>query len=185
MLVDLAGDQSAIFAVSEGEGIGDWFAAPDEVGLDSLRSLEVEVVPGLRLLRRGAAPTGRWSAERMAVAMTLFAGRSDVVVVDCGREPLGSLPAGAVTTMVTRACYLALRRVRSERDPSAHVVLIEEPGRALSRRDIAAAVGEIDVVIPWDPAVARAVDAGMLATRVPRSLRPLRRLAEPSGWVRS
>jgi hypothetical protein len=59
----------------------------------------------------------------------------------------------------------------------SRIVLIEEPGRALSRRDIEAAIGAIAVVLPYDPAVARAVDAGLLASRMPRSLRPLRRLS--------
>ncbi len=185
LLVDLAGDQTAIFGVAEGEGIGDWFAAPADVGPESLRALGVDIVAGLRLLRLGTVPSCRWEAERMALAMALFETSADFVVVDCGREPVGSLPAGATTTVVTRACYLSVRRVRGELPPGSRIVLVEEPGRALSRRDIAAALGEIDVVIPWDPAIARAVDAGMLATRVPRSLRPLRGLVEPTGRARA
>jgi len=51
------------------------------------------------------------------------------------------------------------------------VVLVREPGRALGRHDVEDALqvpvrAEIDV----EPAVARAVDAGLLATRLPRSL---------------
>ena len=54
------------------------------------------------------------------------------------------------------------------------LVVIEEPGRALRADDVAAAVG----VPVWrrltaDPAVARSVDAGLLAVRLPRSLRGL------------
>jgi hypothetical protein len=55
-------------------------------------------------------------------------------------------------------------------------VLIREPGRALHAADVERAVG-VPVVaeLDLDPAVARAVDAGLLAARLPRSLQ--RRLA--------
>jgi hypothetical protein len=51
------------------------------------------------------------------------------------------------------------------------VVLINEPGRALGRKDIESVLGipvVADVLI--DPNVARAVDAGLLAGRLPRTL---------------
>lgn len=176
LLVDLAGDQPAIFGVDGGEGVGDWFAAADDVGPESLRSLEVEISDRLRLLRRGIAPSSQWSPERMAVAMAVFERRPDLVVVDGGRQTGCGLPSSAATVVVVRACYLGVRRVADAARNGARIVVIEEPGRALSRRDIEAVLGELDVVLAWDPAVARAVDAGLLASRVPRSLRPLRRL---------
>jgi hypothetical protein len=58
-------------------------------------------------------------------------------------------------------------------------VLVREPGRALDRGDVESllsvpVVAEIDV----DPAVARSVDAGLLARHAPRHLtRALRRVA--------
>ena len=63
----------------------------------------------------------------------------------------------------------------SVRRPSG-VVLIEEDGRAISRRDVEAALGvPVRVVIAHDKRIARAVDAGLLSARVPallqRSLR--------------
>jgi hypothetical protein len=185
LLVDLAGDQSAIFGVDGGDGIGDWFAAADDVGPDALRSLEAGVGDRLRLLRAGQAPAGQWSPERMAVAMTLFERSLDLVVVDGGRQTGCGLPANAATVVVTRACYLGVRRLADAPRGRSRVVVIREPGRALSRHDIEAALGAVDVVLSWDPAVARAVDAGLLASRVPRSLRPLRRLLEPEPTVGS
>ncbi|MEZ5246516.1 MAG: hypothetical protein R2707_15560 [Acidimicrobiales bacterium] len=196
LLVDLAGDQSAIFGVDGGEGIGDWFAAADDVGPDALRSLEVAVGDRLRLLRTGRASVGRWSPERMAVAMALFETGPDLVVVDGGRQNGCGLPARAASVVVIRACYLGVRRavdaagintagINTAGIDTARIVLIEEPGRALSRRDIEAAVGGVDIVLPWDPAVGRAVDAGLLASRIPRSLRPLRRLLVPESTVRA
>ena len=81
--------------------------------------------------------------------------------------------------LVTRPCYLALRRaVRGETRPTG-VVLVDEPGRALSRRDVEHALGvPVEATVSFDPAVARAVDAGLLATRLPRVIsKELRRAA--------
>jgi hypothetical protein len=51
------------------------------------------------------------------------------------------------------------------------VIVIHEPGRVLSAEDVATAVGAPVVAeINLDPAVARAVDAGLLASRLPPSL---------------
>ena len=52
------------------------------------------------------------------------------------------------------------------------IALVDEPGRALRGADVRAATGcEVRGRLPCDPAVARAVDAGLLATRLPRSAR--------------
>jgi hypothetical protein len=48
------------------------------------------------------------------------------------------------------------------------VVVVDEPGRALSERDIEAALGApIVASVSLDPAIARAVDSGLLAARLP------------------
>ena len=56
---------------------------------------------------------------------------------------------------------------------------MSEPGRSLTRHDVAAALGApVVAVVEIDPAVARAVDAGLLASRLPRGLaRELRGVA--------
>lgn len=84
--------------------------------------------------------------------------------------------------VVTRPCYLAARaesRTRQYEDRADGLIVITEPGRALSADDMAGATG-VPVVaeIPWDPAVARAIDAGLLAARLPASL------ARPLGAIR-
>ena len=103
------------------------------------------------------------------------------VVIDAGT---GDPPSALVdhadrALLVTRACYPSLRRaVRAEARPTG-VVLVDEPGRALSFRDIEHALGAPVVAnVSIDPAIARAVDAGLLATRLPRVItRELRRVA--------
>jgi hypothetical protein len=56
---------------------------------------------------------------------------------------------------------------------------VREPGRALGAADVEAVLGvDVTAEVPWDPAVARAMDAGLLATRLPTVLvRALRRAA--------
>jgi hypothetical protein len=55
------------------------------------------------------------------------------------------------------------------------VILVNEPGRVLTRHDVAAAAkAPIVAEVPLDPQVARLVDAGLLRGRFPRSLQPLR-----------
>jgi hypothetical protein len=112
------------------------------------------------------------------VALGAHAG---TVVVDAGTgpPPIALLDAADRSLLVTRACYLALRRaVTLEVRPSG-VVLVEEPGRALRPRDVEAAIdAPVAATIALDPAVARAVDAGLLAARLPRLIqRELRNAA--------
>jgi hypothetical protein len=82
------------------------------------------------------------------------------------------LTAGGVQSLlVIRPCFLALRRATQASCRPSGVILVREPGRALRTRDVEHALGvgvvaEVDV----DPAVARAVDAGLLQARLPRPL---------------
>lgn len=104
-----------------------------------------------------------------------FAPSRDLVVMSDG------LTAAPTTrkVLVTRPCYLALRaECRAEVRPDA-VVLIREPGRALSTRGLQAALnvdGRNVWPVPFEPAVARMVDAGLLLARLPQAVRGLRSL---------
>jgi hypothetical protein len=103
------------------------------------------------------------------------------VIIDAGTgEPHPALVAMAEHRMlVTRPCYLSLRRAtRASVQPNG-VIVVDEPGHSLSVRDIERAIGEPVVAkVSFDPAIARAVDAGLLTTRLPRvAVRQLRRVA--------
>ncbi len=76
--------------------------------------------------------------------------------------------------LVTRLCFLGLRRAaRAPLRPSG-VVVIRAAGRALTVVDAEATSGAPVVAdLPVDPAVGRAVDAGLFTTRLPRSLADL------------
>lgn len=182
LLVDLAGDLAAVLAVeAPGAGVAEWVASSDAPP-EALTALAVEVVPGLRLLPPGADVIPR-DHPRLPLLLELAALDADRVIVDAGvvtGEPWW--PHGARSVVVVRACYLAVRRLAGRSDHAgASIVLIEEPGRALTRHDVAAAVGGPVTTLAWDPAVARAVDAGLLARRLPRSLRGLRDLDRRGG----
>lgn len=78
----------------------------------------------------------------------------------------------AAPVLVIRPCYLALRRAIASAIPTDSVVLIEEPGRSLRADDVAAILNVSNMLrVRHDPAVARAVDAGLLASRLPDALR--------------
>jgi len=90
--------------------------------------------------------------------------RFDLVVHD-GPSDTGT------TLLVTRPCYLALRRAVSLEVSTEGVVVIMEPGRALACEDVAAVTGlPVVATIPLRAEIARAVDAGVLAARLPEPL---------------
>lgn len=181
LLVDVAGDVPAVIGVPDpaGPGLGEWLGAAPEVGLDALGRLEVDAGPGLRLVARGASVTGSTVGLRAESLAALLSRDSRLVVADCGRAdraPGRELAAGAtVSLLVLRPCYLALRRALDAPLHPSGVVLVSEPGRALQRRDIEEVLGvPVWAELPLEAAVARAVDAGLLEARVPRSVhRPL------------
>ena len=57
-LVDLGGDQPAIFGIGTepARGVGDWLAAGLDAPTDALDRLAVEAAPGLALIPRGDEP---------------------------------------------------------------------------------------------------------------------------------
>jgi hypothetical protein len=183
VLADLAGDAPAVLGVPDppGPGIAEWLAAGPSVPTDGLSRLEVPVAPGISLLPVGAGSLD--APGRGEVLAALLGADARPVVADCGTAPTGvHLAVAAAAThslLVLRPCYLALRRaVASSLRPSG-VVLVEEAGRALGRRDVESALGvPVRAVVAHDPRIARAVDAGLLARRLPGLLeRPLRHVA--------
>jgi hypothetical protein len=101
------------------------------------------------------------------------------VVIDAGTGPV---ELDALRLLVVRNCYLALRRAVTL--TADRVVLVTEPHRALGRADVAAVLGFPVTEVPWDPAVARVVDAGLLATRLPRTLTHAVDRLDPTGVTR-
>lgn len=199
VLADLAGDAPAVLGLVEpsSPGLAGWLAAGERVPADALARLEIEAAPGLGLLPRGEGPL---VPGRAGVLAALLDGGSRTVVVDCGRvdsataaggAPGGDGPATAAAAtvmafvaeaqhslLVVRPCYVALRRARAAPVRPTGVIVVDEPGRALTGGDVEAAVeAPIVATVPLDPKVARLVDSGLLNGRLPRSLDPLREAA--------
>lgn len=170
LLIDLCGDVPATVGIAEaaGPGVGDWLA-DDTATAETLLLASTATDGSLLVCHRGAAvpDAPRWSALAAALAAMPMP-----VVVDAGTSPLDPAlrSASAAVWAVVRPCYLALRRAVSMPRPDG-VVLLEEPGRALTHSDVANVLG-VSVVarIPVEPTVARAVDAGLLASRAGRLL---------------
>ena len=176
LVADLVGDVPAALGVPDpaGPGLAAWLAAADDVGADALDRLAVPVAPRLHLLPAGT-PAAAPGPGRGAALAAALAHESRPVVIDAGSCLAGAaldVAAGAaVSLLVMRPCFLALRRAVAAPVRPSGVVLVREPGRSLGRRDVEDALqvpvcAEVDL----EPAVARAVDAGLLAARLPRSL---------------
>lgn len=181
VLADLAGDGAAVLGLPEpdGPGLAGWLAAGDDVPADGLARLEVQASPSLALLPRGRGPL---VPDRAPVLASLLDRGPRPVVIDCGTtERVAAAVVGGAhrSILVIRPCFLALRRAMASPLRPSEVVVIREPGRALSGHDVESAVGApVRVEIETDPAVARAVDSGLMAGRLPRSLeRGLRHVA--------
>lgn len=170
LLVDLSGDSAMALGIAEpnGPGVVDWLASPTATA-DDLIKLAVTVRDEVRLLPRGTGtpPNDQWT--RLATALVAMPN----VIVDAGTgcppQPLHE--AAEHSLLVTRPCFISLRRAQQLGIRPTGVVMVDEPGRALTSSDVEHALS-VPVVaeVRLDPAVARAVDAGLLIARLPRSL---------------
>ena len=179
LLVDTVGDLPMVLGLppGNGDGLSDWLLAPSDVSADALSLLEMPAGERLQLLGAGNATQEAINPERTVLAAELLSRSARLVVVDAGSAgpPDPWLVQGASAVMVIRACYLGIQAALAR--PLAlgtAVVVVEEPGRALRLSDVTAVFnGHKVVAVPWDPAVSRAVDSGLLAHRMPRSLNRL------------
>lgn len=174
ILVDLGGDIPAILGMAEPSiGLSEWIAQPSTHEFDDLL---IEIAPGLSILPRGSASlpdarSGAWS--RAVLELSSRSASGSMIVVDGGREPIAAEWSPHVTRilLVTRPCYLALRRARLAGSAFDGVIAISEPDRVLTPADIESVLG-VDVVaqIPMTGDIARRIDAGVILTRPPKQL---------------
>ena len=191
LLIDLCGDLPAVFGCAEAtSGLAEWLRS--DLAPCSLERVFEELAPNLALLARGRVPL----TARRADELVEWLDSDAVVVVDAGVLQAQAQQPDSVSggeglrwrlaaeadrsILVTRACYLALRRTVSLPVRPSGVVLVAEAGRSLTRSDCERAIGApVLATLAVDPDIARAVDAGMLRTRVPKgAIRALGRLSE-------
>ena len=182
-IVDLAGDQPAVlgFAHDPVPGLLDWMRAGPGAPSDALDHLAVDVAPRLTLLPAGD-PLGEPPVPEAGAALAVALDADPrPAVCDLGRLDAPALPAFAevagISIVVVRGCYLGLRRaVRHPAITEAMgAIVIDEHGRSLGAHDVEDVLGlPVLATIPARTSIARAVDAGVLPTRLPDSLgRPL------------
>lgn len=178
VLADLDGDAPAVLGLPEEPtvGLAGWLAAGEDVPADALARLEVQASPGLALLPRGS---GGLATERLAALMALWERSHRPVVVDCGNLARQTDRAAATSVakaaerslLVVRPCYLSLWHAARAPVRPTGAIAVTQPGRPLGHREIERAL-DVPVVcrLAEDPAVGRAVDAGLLSQKLPRSL---------------
>lgn len=184
LLVDTRGDMPAVCGIPEpSHGIWDWTSATEPASPAALGRIEVDLGRRLSLLGSGHAravtPGGQATIGPLRVLAQLLLADPRQVVVDLGElsdrpgpelELASALQdGGASMLLVTRACYLSVRRATRLGLRPDGVVVVREPGRALQDDDLSAVIGAPVVsTVDVDPAVSRSVDSGMLVQRRPR-----------------
>jgi hypothetical protein len=185
LLVDLGGDLPAALGVPAGSaapgsvGLVQWLAAAPDLPADAVARIAVPVASDVSLLGRGDGSLAAAPAGAGDLLASVLLAESRLVVADCGRidvhEPATvahTLAASATRSLlVLRPCFLALRRAVDAPLRPDGVVLLAEPGRALGPADVEDVVGAPVVArVRVTEHVARTVDAGLLAARLPRTL---------------
>jgi len=195
-LADLAGDQPAIFGLARDSdtGLRDWLRIGPEAPTDALDRFAVAAGSGLVLLGAGSGDVATAPPESGAALAVALRADPRPTIADVGR--LGPVPdalhalveVADAHVIVVRGCYLALRRAMHVEVTSsaAGIVFVDEPGRSLGTRDVSSVLGlPILATVALRASTARAVDAGVLATRLPDSLaRAARDVLRHVGGIR-
>ena len=175
-IVDLTGDVPACLGADPpgGPGVAEWLAAGEDTPPDALSRLHHPLADGLELVPRG---TGPLSADRAGLLAQVLTSTGRTVVVDAGRAdrcPVSRRLAAEAdrSLLISRLCAIGIgRALRLPARPTG-VVVLRERGRLLGPADVERSTGTAVVAdLAVDPAVARAVDAGLLHARLPRSAR--------------
>ncbi len=191
LLVDLAGDIPAVLGMAEPDrpGVADWLdsdGAPTQlddllVDIDDLTVLlPYREQHHSAMSQPNVAAPARWSAlGAWFDAWAQNVGGEVWIDAGTGAPPPGLAACVEHRWLITRPCYLSLRQAARDAVRPTGVVLVDEPGRALRARDVERATGAPIVTrLLIDPRVARSVDAGLLSSRPPFTIRrSLRRAA--------
>jgi cellulose biosynthesis protein BcsQ len=174
LLVDLAGDQAAILGLPQPPiGLSDWANGMTYRDFDEIVSLCHD---NLYL-----APTGTFDFEtlnanawdKLLRALSLKHSEGCNIIVDLGRADIPLALRKIVDTcyLVTRPCYLALRRAVDLETAFSGVIVVNEPDRVLTSRDVESVLKLKCVAeIPYTSEISRRVDSGLLKSRLPVAL---------------
>jgi hypothetical protein len=167
LLIDFCGDVPAALGLAENTapGINDWLAEEQTADGEALMLLGTATGQGLIVVHRGSKFVE--GQPRWADLAKVLSSLPMPVFIDAGNaylpEELRTVSQNII--LVTRACYLALRRATASPKPTS-IVVIEEQGRALTARDVEHVIGvPVIAQIPIEAKISRAVDAGLFVTR--------------------
>ncbi len=163
LLVDLAGDCAAVLGVPEHDvGIRGWLTSQAEPA--RLTEFVDPIDSSTSLLQAGLPSRDRPDKRRMLMLADWLREQPGIVIVDAGTgsPPVELWNVADKRVLVTRADYLALRQATRTMIRPDEIVLVAEPGRAISAQDIEVALGApVTATVDVDPVIARAVDSGL------------------------
>ena len=174
LLVDLAGDQAAILGLPQPPtGLSDW--------ANGMTYREFDEIINLCHDNLYLAPTGTFDFEtlnanawdKLLRALSLKHSEGCNIIVDLGRADIPIALRKIVDTcyLVTRPCYLALRRAVDLETAFSGVIVVNEPDRVLTSRDVESVLKLKCVAeIPYTSEISRRVDSGLLKSRLPMVL---------------
>lgn len=176
LLIDLAGDAAAVLGCADPSGpdLGDWLSSPSDVGPQALQRL-LTPLDGIDLLACSDAPA-HTTPHRVDALATWARTSGRPVFVDAGRgaSPVAqALIDGADRSLlVTRQCYLAVRRAIASPRAATGVVVMHERHRTLTLRDIEVAL-DLPVVATLNitAEMAGVLDSGTVQHRMPTYVR--------------
>jgi len=178
-LIDLDGDQPAIFGLASDPefGVTDWLRAGVGADAEALTRIATPTQSDVALIARGRGDLAGVAPEVGAVLGLAARAPEALTIVDVGSPHLAVARAlielADIRIMVVRGCYLALRRAVHEplTNDITGVIVVEAAERPLRAREVRDVLQRpVLTSIPERPSIARAVDAGVLATRAPGAL---------------
>ena len=199
LLIDGVGDTREVFgcddrAMRNESGVLDWLVGDSRVPASRLAGLEVRVSDSLSFLPMGGVGISSdsvrgligtdemrqrfvelrsWLGQRNTVVDAgSFTNGDDDAVLGWRTDRLKSWHAIADRSLlVMRTCYMSIVRAKNASIRPNGVVLVDEPGRMYTAEDVRTALGvPVVATIPWDMQTARAIDAGRISRRLPRTL---------------
>lgn len=175
LLVDLCGDQTSLFRMGRHQqGIAEWSAGQEPA--EELARHALHVTDTLRLLPRGQGPIYPQRTDEL-YEWLIRAQPIDPVIVDAGtldpesggeardhRLRRFAAEVAPASILVTKPCYLALRRGALNSISPTGVVMVADTRRALGPKDIEQATGApVLATIGYDHDIALAADGGNIA----------------------
>jgi len=176
-LIDTQGDLPSLLGMTaNGVGVGELLKT-DEFDPGIFGNLAHKVTDNVGLISRGNIAL-KDNISKLAVARLLEAlGSEDgIVIIDVGVptsrwQRLLCEEELAMHVIVTRSCYLALRRAVHSNVSASGVIAFEETGRSLRLCDVSDVLGmSVIASVPVTASIARTIDAGIFATRRPQTL---------------